>query len=559
MVSLLLQILFSNVRQLIRTFSRGERITILIALVILVGATFAHATVSFNDGTDFTPVQGGSYVEGIVGQPIAINPIISANQTDHDIASLIYSSLGDLLFIVERENNDRSYLVKLYDGLLWHDGEPLTSDDVLFTIRTVQDIESRSPFAKAWQGVVAERVSELQIKLTLPTPYAFFEKNFENLPIIPQHIFGSVPVQNLGISTFNLEPIGSGPYKFNGLSKRRDGFITHYQLVTNELYHGNAPFINRFEFRFYENMELLITDLSLRRIDGTGMLIAPDKNITSLSHVAVEAIPMPRYYGVFFNSLGNGVLKNDSLRRGLSRAIDKVALTDQYAGTSAFPMSGLLTPSLADTIDEEMGQEIRTAAQSLFDVEEARKDVETARNKEKLEKISLTITVPDNAFLIPIAESIARAWERVGIDKVTVTPIHARDFTAEIIRTRNYEILLFGNVLENPEDLFPFWHSSQRFYPGLNLSLYADATVDKAIEESRQNSDIKNRRENLERAAEIIESDYPAVFLFSLPYFYIHTTKLGGISASLIATPDDRFAHIEQWYVRKVRTIKEEE
>ena len=95
-------------------------------------------------------------------------------------------------------------MAKLRGGLIWDDGRPLTSDDVLFTMRTIQNLETNSPIYKNWQGVLVERISELQIKFTLPAPYVFFENNLSRLPIIPKHIFGTIPISNLRLSSYNL-------------------------------------------------------------------------------------------------------------------------------------------------------------------------------------------------------------------------------------------------------------------------------------------------------------------------------------------------------------------
>jgi len=127
----------------------------------------------------------------------------------------------------------------------------------------------------------------------------------------------------------------------------------------------------------------------------------------------------------------------------------------------------------------------------------------------------------------------------------------------DVLKTRSYEILLFGNVFENPADLFPFWHSSQRFYPGLNLSLYQNTTVDRLIEEVRQGTQDQWIG-NLEKIHRTIIEEQPATFLFSLPYFYVHRERLGGFRQTLFTTPADRFANITDWHVLTARVIQTE-
>lgn len=512
-----------------------------------------RAAVALQENSTFVPVRGGSYAEGIIGQPVALNPIISSNQTDQDISSLIYSSLKDLLIVTEPTEEGRVYQLKLKNDLVWDDGEPLTTDDVLFTIRTVQDPQARSPFAQEWQGIVAERISELQIKLTLPTPYAFLPDNIARLRIIPRHIFGTIPVQNLDHSAYSLEPVGSGPYRFKDFSKRRDGFITRYQLVVNERFHGEPPFIKDFSFFFYNSLDSLLNDFKFRKIDGFGLLTPPALDEEEFSSAVIETLPMPRYYAVFFNGIGNTILKNVSIRNALANAIDRVTVTKATFDTNAQPFASL-SPNIFDLEHASstrgfIGEQLAFA----FNPESASVAISEYKKKEKIDVMELTITTPDTPFLVSIATDIARAWEMVGVDTVTVAPVNMRDLTESIIRTRNYDVLLFGNVLQNTIDLFPFWHSSQRFYPGLNLSLYNNPTVDKYIEAARQTIDIGEQLENFESAVFLINRDRPAIFLFSLPYWYIHTKHLGGFEPVTIVTPESRFSNVESWYVARVR------
>lgn len=304
------------VKLFFRALPKKERLLFGVAGAILILASATRVTLAFHESSVWVPVQGGSWREGIVGQPIAVNPIISENQTDQDVSRLIYSSLSDITESYEVKDDGRTYILKLKEELLWSNGQPLTSDDVVFTIETVQDPDARSPYAPSWRGVVAERVSEVRVSLALPAPYAFFAQSLERLYIIPAHIFGSVPPANMRLSAYNLEPVGSGPYKFRSFTKRKDGFISEYVLETNENYYGEKPFIKDFYFVFYESSEALQKDFKLRRIDGLGSLtpIEPDSLPSS---AAVNFIPMPGYYAVFFNQNLNPLLKDKDFRAAL--------------------------------------------------------------------------------------------------------------------------------------------------------------------------------------------------------------------------------------------------
>lgn len=529
------------------------------AAVVFVLASFSRLAFAIKENSAFVPVAGGTYIEGIVGQPTAVNPIIAGTQADQDIAALIFSPLAKLLASLDADETGRIYTLKLKDGLVWDDGQPLTSDDVVFTIRTIQDPDARSPLQKNWQGVQIERESELMVRFTLPAPYSFFPKNLERVSPIPRHVFGSIPAQNIRLSTYNLQPVGSGPYSFKDFATRKDGFITRYRLVPNEHYYGEQPFITTFSFQFYEQESDLLTAFRLREIQGFGGLLPPDPATESIPQVMTDQVPMPRYYAVFLNSLNNPALKDNDLRDALSFAIDRTRIVREvFNGAATAIGSPILFDSIATGSLPEASSSTSTApfvpeAAALFDPETARVALEKVDDLD----VALNIVVPRSAFLERIAVIVKDSWNAVGLTNVTVIPVEPDDLANDVLRSRNYELLLFGNVFQDPADLFPFWHSSQRFNPGLNLSLYQNTKADTAIEAIRQTSDADEQFAQLIKLDAILRAENPATFLVSVPYFYTHTERLNGFSStSLMVSPQDRFRNVEAWYVAQARVLQ---
>jgi len=510
-------------------------------MFLIAGTTLVATTISEN--STLVPVRGGMYREGIVGQPIAINPVISGNQTDQDISALIYPKISDIIDTYTAEDNGRVFILNLKEGLVWDDAKPLLSDDIVFTIQAAQELESQSPISNTVKGIVAERMSELQVRLALPIPYSFFDETLKKLLIIPKHIFGNIPAQNIKLSSYNLEPVGSGPYRFKTFSQRKDGFITEYQLVKNETYYGTQPFIQKFVFRFYENEENLLKAFRLREIDGFGSIGVVETKVMASQQTKITNIPMSRYYALFFNLGTSELLKNNSVRRALSLSIDK----DQILST-VFPNSVAETVSGPLLKRESSSQNIESA--------------EAILKKAKINTISLSLTVPKIDFLEKTAEEIKKQWMNLEeVDNITIRTVEPKDIVEKVIKTNEYEVLLFGNILENKKDLFPFWHSSERMYPGLNLSFYKNARLDLLIETIRQTKDASKQQVLLKNAEDEILNDNPAVFLYTIPYTYIHTSELGGVIYEenpdlFISNPRDRFLNIEKWYVTKARVLE---
>ena len=520
----------------IRTFSRKERIAAIAALVVFFLSGAAKAGAVIEERSVMMPAPGGTYREGIVGQPVAVNPVISGNPADEALAALVYARLGTLvedLTVTE----ERVYTLLLKEGLVWADGTPLTSDDVLFTVETIQNPEAQSPRYKNWEGVVAERVSELRLTLTLSSPYVFFEEQIRNLLVVPRHLFVHLPPSNIRLSAYNFEPVGSGPYRFEGLTKRRDGFITEYHFVRNELFAGEPAFIKHFFVKFFESPEELRDAYRRRAIDGFGAF-APDKDET----IRGERIyaPTAAYYAVFFNPRAKTLLAEESFRRALVQAIDRETLVTDVLGGAGTPVAG------PDPYRRDAGTpEFEKASSTL------------AKLRAEYGELKMEIAVPETPFLRDAAVRVKEMWEAAGISEVRLVFIDEATFMNRIVRERNYEAVLFGNVLEHEYDLFPFWHTSERFYPGLNLALFTMKSLDTVLEDIRQEADADARRELFEKAVDIIADESPAVFLFTVPYTYVHNGRLHGFALEKpLVVPADRFRDAASWYVNEARVIE---
>jgi len=534
------------IKAVFRVLTAKERRYLIGVFAVFIASSFGRITLAIQENSEFVAAPGGVYAEGIVGQPIAVNPIISGNQVDQDISALIYSRLFNLMSGYEINNDGRVYIIKLKEDLKWSDGEPLTSDDVIFTLKIIQDPESGSPFSRNWQGAAVERISELQLQFALPAPYSFFIDNLKRLPIIPKHIFGDIPPANLKLSSYNLEPVGSGPYKFKGYSKKKDGFITKYNLKENEYYAGDKPFIKDFSFKFYENKDTLAKAFRMREINGFGVLNPLDAEeilTKNSSKITAEKVLMPRYYAIFFNQNINPLLKNRELRYALNAAIPRESIVQNILKNYAEPITSPLPANLSGRSGE------------IYNLDEAKRHFESLKNP----NIELNLIVPKVDFLERLAKAIREKWLEIGVKNVNLIVLNSDDILQNVIKPNNYEMILFGNTLENPVDLFPFWHSSQRFYPGLNLALYQNQKVDTLIEAIRQTDESEKRLPLLKEAEQFIVDDAPAAFLFEMPYIYAHVKNLGGFSnedQKFFAAPSDRFLNVNKWYLSKVRVIK---
>lgn len=551
----------TSFRSIIGIFSRIERILLVACVVTLVFSGGFLALRAIGSATISVPDRGGVYQEGVVGQPAFINPVLAKNGTpDKDLVSLVFASIPDIAESIKHDDTFRTWNVRIKDGAAWQDGSPITSDDIIFTVQTIQNQDALSPLFSDWQNVVSARISEREVQFQLLNSYALFENLLADLRPIPKKLFADISPANLKLSSYNLEPVGSGPYMYQTLSQRRDGFIESYTLIRNPQYAslGNEPYIDSIVFSFFENEEKLVRSYNLGTIDGFGTNALTTATSTQV-HSLRQDVSTSKYFAAFFNASANEFLASSRVREALSRSINKQALIENVFHNAAAVVDGPIPASLEayDPTTEAFTSYNLEAASDTLKAAGWEKDEDSGLWRQKDgEVLSLTIKTPDIWPLRDMAFELKHQWEVFGVS-TQVQALDPQIIGEDTIRTRNYEVLVFGNILSFHPDLFSFWHSSERFYPGLNLSLYENKTVDDIIKSLRTAEIGSSQRKSLlDAAQEEIVSDYPAVFLASPKYFYITKGSIDGIKILPISLPSDRFANVTDWYLRTRRLFK---
>lgn len=544
-------------KQIFRAFSKNEKVVFIVftifaaasgATLIITGAAFA---------TKAVPATGGEHIEGVVGQPVYINPVLAASETDKGLVRLVFDNIYDLAEKIETSEDGRVWKIRLKENIFWHDGERFTSDDVIFTIQSMQNPDSNSPLLPTWQGIVAQRSSSIEFQLTSVNPYAFFANVIEGLYILPKHIFENIPLANWRLSDFNLRPVGSGPYKFTSFEKQPNGFISSYKINSWQNYHGEKALIRNLGFRFFKENAELIENFNAGRIGAIAGIEPQSMQSIDRPH-EISVFEPPGYFAVFINQSKNLPLKEKAVREALFYSIDKKLLIEEALDGYGRPAFG---PIPTDTKYFNQNLKQATTSQNLASstLEKAGWKLSDGGWREKKIKtttvpLELTLSVPQADFLVKTAEFLKKNWEGIGV-KVNILSLPSQELEAAI-KNRDYEAILFGNVLSRGLDLSSFWHSSERFHPGLNLSLYNSKEADGLIENIRQNLDEEKRMEQLLELQDVINGDLPAIFLYSPDYIYIANKTIRGVDGGFINEPADRFVSAPKWYIKTARVLK---
>lgn len=520
--------------------------------------------------TILVPKDGGILREGLSSQPTSLNPILSQNEVDQDLSNLVFSGLlksdgkgglqNDLADSVERSDDGKIWTVKLRQDVFWQDGEQLTADDVIFTIQSIQNQESRSPWRISWQGVEVKKFNDFVVIFELKNPFAFFEEKLKQ-KIIPQHIFGTIPLTNLYLSDYNFQPVGSGPYVFEKFEKSKSGFINYYQFKANPNYFLGCPHIDRIVIKFYKSEPELITAFNHREID-----LLSGVNIGSLGSIKrsfkEEEVVLPRYFAVFFNQSISKVLSDKNVRYALNYAVNRLELIDKVFHGKAQSVEG---PILAGMIGYD------PALKFEYSLDKAASVLEKAgwsdgdgdgilekklnKNDVAATPLSFKLVSPESPGLIEAASILKNQWSKIGVN-VDIQIVSALELQQNYLEPRVYDALIYGNILNQNPDPFQFWHSSQKFHPGFNLALYENAAVDKVLEEFRQVFDPQIQAADLKKFQSFILADAPAVFLFNPQYPIISAKNVYVTETSKLNIASERYFDVQNWYVKTQRAFK---
>lgn len=650
---------FAQWKHFFKILNRKEK-TVLLALAVgAVGSFLILANHFYLNNTVAVPDEKGIFTEGEIGSPRFLNPVYSESyDADRDIVELLYSGLmkydetgkivPDLALEYKIADEGKTYEFILKDGIFWSDGEKITADDIVYTIKTISDPAYKSPLRARWLGVAAEKISDTSLRLTLKNPYSSFLENC-TLKILPRHIWEDISADNYALSPFNLEPVGSGPFMLEKVNKTKDGEITSVNLQRNPRYYSKKPNLEKFVFMFFEDYDSLVTAFKRGVIQGFSPNLSDETTADNrFKGSTANIFSFPRYFAAFFNAQTAKILNEAAVRQALNHATDKNHILQKNLNGKGTVVDSPILPGLFNYLEPQLvynydpakaqelldkagykigdggmrlktvekqpafqfNKDLKKGSTAAADVKELQKclqkevtpDLEAngtfgSQTQEAVSKfqekyrseildpaglakgtgealkstriklnavcfpsgaentpLQFIIATVNQPTLINVANSLKEQWEKIGV-KIDVQGYDISTLERDVIKPRNYQILLFGEVLGSIPDPFPFWHSTQIVDPGLNLSLYENDDCDKLLKEIRETSDAAERAKKLESFQDLLIKDSPAVFLYNQNYYYL-TSGTKGISAGIIVDPSKRFSGVQNWYLKEKRIWK---
>jgi len=518
------------------------------------------------------PVQGGSYTEAVIGSIQRLNPVLDTyHAADRDIDRLIYSRLvtfddrglpqPDLAESWGVSADGTVYNITLKADVKWHDGQPLTSDDVLFTIEMMRAGEGVVPddLRSFWNDVEVVIFDEQNFQFRLPEPFAPF-LDYLAFGVLPRHLLGSLTFVEMVDAPFNLQPVGSGPYKFNGLYVE-DGAILGVELVANEDYYDQPPFIEKMIFRYYADGSAAIQAYREGEVQGIGGIpveVLPEAlKETTLS---IYSSRLPEMTLVLFNLQDDSVpfLQESVVRRALLMGINR-----QYMIDKVFQGQGILAdgPIFPGTWAYNESQErvpydpawaidlLRAEDYNLTGVEG------TVRVKDDV-SMEFSMIYPDTLQHKAMAEQIQSDWAAMGV-KVNLEAVPYDQLVLDRLTNRTFQAALVDlNLARTPDpDPYPFWDSVQAT-GGQNYSQWDDRMASEYLENARVTIDIAERARLYRNFQVLFARELPALPLFYPVFNYGVNEEIQGVRMGPLFDTSDRFLTIQDWYLVSERNSK---
>ena len=511
---------------------------------------------------------GGTYIEGIVGPLTNLNPIYAATAADKAAARLIFAGLfkydvnsrltPDLALGITADAKGSRYTVKLRPGLSWHDTQPLTAADVVFTAQAIQNPKARSPLQDGLQGVTVEALDELTVVFSLPAGFSPFP-NLLTFGILPEHILGSYPPEQLRAVAFNnAEAIGSGPFKLQRLvdlsEPEGDQQEIKLQLVANPDYHLGQPLLEAFSLWVTPSQTRLIELLKEGQLTAVSDL---DEHLLSGQNIAIDRHLFELSSGVYlFYKNSNPLLADKGLRRAISQAINP----NQIIRSLNHPVQLLSGPLLPEHLgyDSDLSQPAYNADRAAQALQELgwRVASDGIRANQDGQRLSFLLTTQKGTAYQHIAEEIAKQLKTVGIE-INVDLRDSSGFAKNVLQEHAYDgILIYGLNLGADPDVYAFWHSSQADFSSsvrFNLAEYTSDVADEALESGRSRVEVDIRAARYQLFQQTWLEELPALALYRPKFSYYELANVRGPRGATLVNQQDYFRDVHLWTVLTTR------
>ncbi len=539
-----------------------------IIIILLTGLVVGLLLLSEQTGFRLVspmPTRGGVYSEGLVGRLQRLNPVLDYyNSVDRDINRLLYSSLinfdeqgfptGDLAESWGVSFDGLSYNFNIKENANWHDGNPVTAQDIVFTINLMRDPASVLPedLKEFWNRLEVIPLGDKALQIRLEEPFAPLI-DYLNFGILPQHLLGGMTYEQMITSEFNINPVGSGPYRFQG-------FITEGQnirgvaLTANTDYYDSPPFIQEVIFRYFPDY---ISAMNAFR-EGTIQGIAEvDQNILgeilqNPGYSLYSAIK-PEIAIILLNLNNNDVqfFQDKEIRKAMLMGLDRRGLVEKTLnGQGVIADVPVLPNSWAFySANPRVDQDNQQARNILRDAGYLLEGEGLVVREKDGNPFSFKLVHPNDDYHTSIAQAVKSDWLKIGIN-ADLVPVPYDTLILDYLQPLTYEAALIDlNYSRSPDpDPYPFWDQTQQ-NGGQNYSQWENRIASQYLQEARVSMDMEERAKLYRNFQAIFTEEIPALPLFYPVYNFPISPSIQGVRIGPMYDSNDRFWNINEWFL----------
>ncbi|HET6488412.1 MAG TPA: peptide-binding protein [Syntrophales bacterium] len=516
------------------------------------GSDRDEGAVAVREGQD-VPAYGDILVEGSIGDASNLIPLLATDNSSHSIAGLIFNGLvkydkdlnivGDLAESWDISKDGLVITFHLRKGVRWHDGQPFTAEDVLFTYRLTIDPKTPTAYAGDFLKVKkAEVLDPFTFRVIYDKPFAPALMSWSSA-VMPKHLMEGSDVTK---SPLARHPIGTGPYRFKEWKTGQK-----IVLVYNPDYFEGRPYIDGRIMRVIPDMATMFLELRAKGIDQMGLTPLQYTRQTENRYFRSN-FHKYRYLSFAYTYMGfnlqNPMFADRRVRQALAYAINKEELIDGILlglgkeATGPFkPGTWQYNPDVKRyPYDPKRARELLAEAgwrdtdgDGILDRGGKRFEFELLANQ-------------GNEVRAKTAEIIQRRLAEVGIS-VKIRIIEWAAFIKEFINKRRFDAVILGWTIPMDPDLFDVWHSSKTGPSELNFISYKNNEVDILLDKGRSTFDRNERKRCYDRIQEILAEDQPYIFLYVPDALPIFSARIHGIEPAPIGIGHNTI----WWYVPK--------
>lgn len=537
----------------------------LLLMCLLIGALVAQNFLLSGYFQTLQAVPGGLYNEGVLGTFTNANPLYATSDADTTVAHLVFAGLfqyddqnklvGDLAASYTVDPKGNLYTVKLKPGLTWQDGRPLTSEDVVFTYRLIQNPDAQSPLSGGWQGITIAAPDPLTVTFKLSSPLASFPYSLTN-GIVPMHLLKNIPPAELRSADFNtVRPVGAGPFSWKDIQVAGTDPASAQEQITLlpfEHYQGGTPKLDQFVVHAFADKAQLTAAYKANQLNGVEGL---DQVPADTSHVVspqAHSFLLTAATMVFFKTSA-GYLADSAVRSALVRGVD----TQAIIGRLDYPTHAVREPLLVDQLAYDPAYK-----QAGYDLPAARAQLDAAgwllgSNGYRAKgghTLSFRLIAADTPEYHLVVHDLNAYWQKLGV-KLNPEFLSPSDFQNSL-SGHDYDAVLYGISIGVDPDVFVYWDSSQadiRSANRLNLSEYKNATADASLEAGRTRLDPALRTLKYRPFLQVWQQDNPALGLYQPRLLYLTNGAVVGLKVHSLNTPVDRFDNVQNWEIREAK------